>query len=116
MATVRTSIALILALLLGPACGSEPEKDPITTKCEAVCSLDPAHACASQQGDCILKCRSFGTQAQGFGGPACGDCVAGTSSYAVDSGGRCIGYVHKTELSPECYSYCVQPDAGATGI
>jgi hypothetical protein len=118
MRTALIRITLLSALLPGISCSSEPEKDPITKKCETVCALDPSHPCAVQQADCITDCRSYGTKAQAFGGPACGECVAGTYVYAVSQDGTCppTGFAHKGELSPECFSSCVKPDGGTGGL
>ena len=116
MRTAIIGTGLLLASLLAASCASND--DPITTKCQSICKLDPSAPCAARQNDCILDCRSYATKAQTFGGPKCSDCVAGTYVYVVDPTGKCnaTGFTHQPELSQDCYSSCVKPDGAASGL
>jgi len=114
MSTASIGTTLFLALLLSASCGSD-DKDPITATCEKVCTLDPGNACASRRTQCIEECRSFGKNAQTFGGPKCADCVCGSFVPAV-SAGQCNGFTHEPELSATCRSSCLSPDGGASGL
>ncbi len=94
----RNSSNVLKALLVGSgllilwaaagACGSDD--DPLASRCESVCEVDPADPCATGdfEARCVADCRALAGEAasQGFKGTACGECIADQFAY---SGKRC---------------------------